>query len=410
MEGTDLMGKKRINGEGHIRRRADGRWEIQLTISNGTHNKRKSIYGKTQEEARRKYESFKEGLKNGTFLEPNNLTLKEWLDRWLQDYMAGHVAPITFESYQYVIKQHNVPALGMIKLKKLYTADIQRFYSEKSNGGRIDGKEGGLSPRTIEIIHNVLRQALEQAVNENLIPKNPSIYTKKPPKSKNHQNPLSTEQARDFLLSIKDDWTYPIFLTALYTGMRRSEILGLEWRDIDFNKKTITIRRSVIEVKGKVTPQNSTKNNSSNRKIFMSDELANELRNLRKKRAKHIENHNNRDYNSSRTNLVFEWPDGRMIRPSYVSHHFKKLLKLNGLPDVRFHDLRHTFATILLEKGINPKVVSEMLGHSSIRVTMDIYSHVSIEMQSRASKEIENALKFDIEEKKVDADILQFQV
>lgn len=398
------MGKKRINGEGHIRKRADGRWEIQLSMING---KRKSIYGKTQEEAKRRYEKFKEDQCKGVLLKPNNLTLEEWLNRWLLDYMEGHVAPITFESYKYVISKHIVPALGMIKLKNLYTADIQRFYSKKSSGGRIDGQEGGLSPRTIEIIHNVLRQALEQAVNESLILKNPSIYTKKPPKSKNHQNPLSTEQARDFLLNIKDDWTYPIFLTALHTGMRRSEILGLEWRDIDFNKKTITVRRSVIEVKGKVTPQNSTKNNSSNRTITMSDELANELYNLRKQRAKYI-NPSDRGQNGLKTNSVFVWPDGKMIRPSYLSHHFKKLLSLYDLPDVRFHDLRHTFATILLEKGISPKVVSEMLGHSSIRVTMDIYSHVSMEMQSEASQEIENALRNGIEERGTD-NILQFQ-
>lgn len=377
---------KRANGEGTIYQQKDGRWAAQLIVPDSAtgKSKRRSYYGKTQKEANRKLQAAKNARDNGKILEPSKILLCDWLDRWLSDYMI-HLKPTTEQSYRYLVSTHIVPSLGNVRLKDLHAADLQRFFNQKAKSGRIDGEEG-LSSRTVKYIHVVLNKALQKACDLGLINNNPCKIVQLPKLTSQEITPLNAEQTRMFLEGIKEDWLYPLFFTVLRTGMRKGEVLGLKWEDIDFDSKSINIERSLVEVNGKALLQDSTKTKNSCRTIAISDELVKELR---KHRATQKQNRLALGQPFSKHDFVFAWDDSRFISPSYLYHHFKKLLLKNGLPAVRFHDLRHTFATLAIKEGVNPKVLSEMLGHSSVKVTLDIYFHVSLDMQGEAAEKIE---------------------
>ena len=393
------MAKKRGHGEGSISQRKDGRWmgQITLGINPATKKaKRLTFYGKTRKEVQEKIREALNQKDKGMLGEPSKLTLQEWLKTWLEDYKKRELKESTWESYKSLIEDHINPDLGMVKLSKLRTNDIQRFYNEKLNNGRKrkiekDGKEiSGLSTRTVKYIHTVLSGALKQAVKEGIIPVNPADATTQPRQQKHEITPLTTDQVRQLLEDIKDDWMYPVYVTALGTGLRRGELLGLKWEALDLEAGMALIKRELVQVKGKVKLQEYTKTKGSNRTIALPDMVTRELKKLRirqkQERLQLGPAYQDKGY-------VFCWPDGRYIRPDYAYHQLKKQLEDHNLPSIRFHDLRHTFATMLLEAGEHPKVVSEMLGHSSITITLDIYSHVLPSMQAKAAAKLNGILE-----------------
>lgn len=249
----------------------------------------------------------------------------------------------------------------------------------------------GLSARTVKYVQGILQQSLNQAIQAKLIAYNPasSQSIKLPKQQKPDIQPLYTEQARAFLQTIKDNWLYSLYLTDISTGLRRGELLGLKWQDIDFQGKTATIKRSLIQIGSVVEIQESVKTKTSRRVVSLTDDVLVEMKRLRRRQAQDKlclgEAYQNNDF-------VFCWQDGRPLRPDYAYHHFKKLLKEQNLPTCRFHDLRHSFSTIMLEQGVDLQTVSTMLGHNSISITADIYTHVRQEIKAKAADKINAAL------------------
>lgn len=422
------MAKKRGHGEGSISQRKDGRWMGQITIGIDPTTKklrRITFYGKTRREVQDKLREAQNQKDRGLLAEPSKTTVQEWMRTWLNDYKKAEVKESTWVSYNSLTEDYINPGLGAIKLSKLRTNDIQRFYNNLLVEGRKrpketvqeDGsknKDGSLSNRTVKYIHTVLNGALKQAVKEGLMPSNPAAATTQPRQVKHEITPLSTLQVKKFLKAIEHDWLYPVYKTALGTGLRRGEVLGLKWDVVDLEAGTAHIKRELVQIKGKVKLEEYTKTKGSTRTISLPASLITELKKLKKQQERLTEvattttgnvitivrpeggpkkqSGANKAKHESEDGFVFCWPGGEYIRPDYVYHRLKKLLDDCGLPSIRFHDLRHTFATMLLEAGVHPKVVSEMLGHSSITITLDTYSHVLPEMQAKAAAKLNGIL------------------
>lgn len=393
------MAKKRGHGEGSISQRKDGRWmgQITLGIDPATKKaKRITFYGKTRREVQDKIREALNLKERGLLSEPSKLTLEEWLDTWLNDYKKQELKPSTWASYKGLIDNYIKPDLGKYKLNKLRTNDIQRFYNNKLENGRKTQKQNdkqelkGLSTRTVKYIHTVLKAALAQAEKEGHIPGNPAAATTQPRQQKKEITPLSVEQVQHFLNSVKDNWLYPLFVTDLGTGLRRGELLGLKWADINLDDGTAMVRRSLIQINSQVILQENTKTKSSTATVKLPDTVVKELKKVKKQQAQ------DRLFLGEAyqdLGFVFAWPDGRPIRPDYLYHQFKILLKTNGLPDARFHDLRHTFCTLLMEAGEDLATVSKLARHSSYSITADIYGHLTKKMQDQAADKLDSILK-----------------
>lgn len=399
---------RRLNGEGSIFQRKDGRWVCQITID----DKVRCFYGKSSQEVKEKRDEALDQARKGILPEPNKVTVEQWLKTWMEVYKKDNLKPTTYNSYDQLIRVHINPAIGNKKVKDLKPSHIQKLINDCFRTGRIkkDSKDekdlykkedksnkptkpDGLSARTVRYIHGILLQALDQAITEKLIAYNPANKDgiKLPRHEKPEIQPLYTEQAREFLQAIKDMWLYPLFLIDISTGLRRGELLGLQWPDINFEDKTATIRRSLIQIDSKVHLQESVKTKKSKRIVSLTDDCITELKRLKARQAQDklaigVDNYPKDEY-------LFCWKDGRPLRPDYVYSTFKKLLKKHGFPEVRFHDLRHSFATIMLEQGVDLETVSAMLGHESIVITADIYSHVRQKIKAQAAGKMNNALK-----------------
>ncbi len=416
------MAKKRGHGEGSISQRKDGRWMGQVTLGIDPRTKkakRLTFYGKTRKEVQDKVREALNQKDKGLLSEPSKLTLEEWLRSWMDDYKKQELRISTWTSYNNLIVDHINPGIGSVKLNKLRTNEIQRFYNDLLVNGRkraveIPQEDGStiknrcLSTRTVKYIHTVLKAALEQAVKEGIIPYNPANATTQPRQVKKEITPLTTVQVQKFLEEIKDDWLYPVYITALGTGLRRGELLGLKWEVVDLKAGTAIIKRELTQIKGQVMLEEYTKTKGSARTISLPDSVTQVLKRVRKQQESLIMDESESKGNvitlkkaadkrnqkqDIENSFVFCWPDGRYIRPDFAYRRLKKLLADNNLPSIRFHDLRHTFATMLLEAGEHPKVVSEMLGHSSITITLDTYSHVLPSMQAKAAGKLSSILE-----------------
>lgn len=405
------MAKKRGHGEGSITQRKDGRWMGQITVGTDPKTgkpKRKTFYGKTRKEVADKVREALNQKEKGLLTTNQQVTVKDWLNTWLTDYKQQELKISTFVSYKGLVEDHIIPGLGAIKLNKLRTNDIQKFYNNLLVNGRKrpvetlqeDGtkvEDSSLSTRTVKYIHIVLSQALDQAVKEGYIYINPAAATTQPRQVKKEITPLTTEQVKQFLQDIKEEWLYPVYITAIGTGLRRGELLGLKWEVINLEEGTAQIKRQLIQVKGQVLLEEYTKTKGSTRTIALPDMVIRELKKL-KQWQDEINNPGGKvvalnKKKAQGDDYVFCWPDGTYIRPDYAYKELKRLLDEHSLPSIRFHDLRHTFATMLLETGEHPKVVSEMLGHSSITITLDTYSHVLPSMKEKAAAKLNDILE-----------------
>lgn len=421
------MAKKRGNNEGSIVQRKDGRWMASISVGTDPATgkpKRKSFYGKTRKEAAEKMREALNRKDKGMLIDSSNVTVKDWLNTWLNDYKKQELKISTFASYQDLIENHITPGLGAVKLDKLRTNGIQKFYNNLLKRGRADllqrqinklpeGKKKiglkrrlkelkqlGLSPRTVKYIHSVLSQALDQAVKEGYIYINPATATTRPRQVKKEITPLTTGEVKLFLDAIQDEFLYPVLVADLGTGLRRGELLGLKWEVVDLEAGTAYIKRQLIQVKGKVLLEEYTKTKGSTRTISLPAMVVRELKKLKKQQEEYSNAGSDKVISlkarkEQNDNYVFCWPDGKYIRPDYAYKELRRLLEVHGLPNIRFHDLRHTFATMLLEAGEHPKIVSEMLGHSSITITLDLYSHVLPSMKEKAAAKLNEMLDPD---------------
>ena len=376
------MSKKRGNGEGSITKRNDGRWMARYTVHTATGPKRRHIYGRTRQEVAAKLAKAMTDRDGGIELDPSSVTVNEYLRRWLTDSVKGSVRPITFESYERLIRVHVVPALGRVKLKALSPAHLQGLYRD-----RLDA---GLSPCTVQRVHAVIHRALKQALRWGLVPRNVSEAVDPPKAQRKEIRPLTPEQVRTLLKAAQGDRLEALFALAITTGLRQGELFGLRWENVDLEAGRLSVRQTLTTPKGgrRLGPP---KRNKSRRSVKLTSGV---VKVLKAHRERQLE---------EREKLAELWQDHDFVfttqvgtplnRHNFFRRCFKPLLEEAGLPrSVRFHDLRHTCATLLLSKNVNPKIVQELLGHANISQTMDTYSHMLPDMQERAAAAMDDIL------------------
>ncbi|NLD48475.1 MAG: site-specific integrase, partial [Clostridiaceae bacterium] len=373
---------KRSNGEGSVSKRKDGRWEVEVPIGIDPETgkrKRYRNYAKSSKEANALRLKVLQEIQQGIFVDSENITVGEWLDIWMQTYVKAKVTSNTYDNYSMIINRHIKPGIGDVLLRNLTTITVQKLYNDRMNAGRVDGK-GGLSVRSVEKIHTVLHKALSQAVTENRVHKNVSEGTELRAKKRKEIRVLSDEERIRFEKVLEGDRLGVALLLALYSGLRRGELLALTWNDIDIENETIRVNKSLIRVvvndesaRSKLTIQ-EPKTEKSNRIIPISTGIMKEI-----KRFKIIQNEEKLKVGSSYedNNLVFCTELGKPFEPRNLNRKFYRLIKKADIKNFNLHGLRHTYATMLLEQDIHPKVVQEALGHTKISTTLDIYSHVS---------------------------------
>jgi integrase len=372
---------RRGPGEGTIYKNKRGMWVAQLVVGRDPRTGkpgRMTYYGKTMGEVRDKLVEAKYQLKQNELVRPSSETLGDWIVEWLEDYTKNSVERTTFESYSSWVYKHIIPGLGEIPLQKLHGSKIQRFINDKCCD---------LSSTSVRHICRILRASLEEAVEQGKLNKHVMERVKRPKKEEYRIDPWEIDEKNQFLSKIREDRLYPFFLLALESGMRRGELLGLQWRDLDSRNNKITISRSYNVVKGGA--KFGKPKAGSGRTITLPEKVTDELLAWKAIQAKEKE-FLGKGYKDQ--GMIFTTSIGTPIYPREVNRHFERLIELAGGRKIRFHDLRHTHATVLLALGVHPKVVQLRLGHKSIKVTLDLYSHKVDRLDEEAAQKLGNNL------------------
>ena len=372
------MAKKRANGEGSIRKRKDGRWEGRYTAGHNLETGKpiyRNVLGKTQAEVKEKLKTAIQETQSLDFSKTGQYTVGQWMDVWYENYAKIKVRPSSHQTYKGYIENHIKPNIGDIPLEKLTTLDLQRLYKTLLANGRVDrleskGQPKGLSPKTVRNIHQILSSALKLAQEQRIILTNPAEGCALPKVEHGEMKTLPVEQLQSFLREAKDSGVFELYYLELATGLRRGELLGLKWEDIDLEHGDLRVRRQIARINGRVVEAPlKTKN------AYRTLPLAEDTISILKEQKKKVGN----------SPWVFPSATGGPISPDSVLHMLHRVLKRAGLPQVRFHDLRHTFATLALQNGVDIKTVSGMLGHFSAGFTLDTYAHVTTSAQKAAA-------------------------
>ena len=374
----------RGHGEGSIYQRKDGRWTAEITLQGG---KSKFLYGKTRKEVQEKLKTALYEQQRGLLVTGPQQKVGAFLIHWLEDVHKQSIRPRTYERYEEIIRLHLVPELGHHQLQKLSPQQLQSFYTKKL--------EGGLSSTTVISFHNVLHKALETAVRWNLIVRNPCDLVSPPRRKRFEIQPLNTQQIHQLLAAAKGHRLEALFLLALATGMRRGELLALKWQDLDLERRVLQVRRILTRIPSKLSgrgfEETEPKTERGRRSILLPPFVVEALKQhrIRQLEAKLKVGPAWQDHD-----YVFCTAVGTHLNPTRdVLNVLKSFLTKAGLPDIRFHDLRHSSATMLLSMKVHPKIVQEILGHSQIAITMDIYSHILPTMQEEAMQKMNDALQ-----------------
>ncbi len=374
------MKKKRGRGEGSIFRRKDGRWSSVLSIGSGNgRRKRKTFYGPTEADVQDQITKAKNDVRLGLPISFDRQSVKEFLDRWLEESVKPSVRPLTHQQYSQHVRLYLSPVLGKFRLSKLLPQHVQALVNQQL--------KQGLSARTAQLSLAILRHALESAVKWGLVGRNVAKLADSPRVKRPETKPFNPAQARRFREAIKGKRWELAYLTALTLGLREGEVLGLRWHDIDLEKRTLAVNHSIQRIRSEKEGESSklqfveVKTNRSRRTISVPASLAAALKEHRTQqlRARLAAGSDWKDHG-----LVFATSIGTAIEKSNLHRDFKAIIeKANEnvapevkLPSIRFHDLRHSTASLLLVQGIHPRAIMELLGHSRIGVTMDTYAHV----------------------------------
>ena len=372
------MAKRRPSGDGMVRKREDGRWEGRIVIGHKEDGDPifRYIYAETQKELTAKLRQNITAYQGVDLTEECRMTLSEWLDRWLEQ-MVAILRPSTLEHYRSDMEHHVKPYLGQKKLTQITASDLRKLYDDLKKQGRIHphpGQSRGLSTTTIHGIHTTLHHALKSAVDQRLLPHNPADHVEPPKVAHKSMTILNDEELDTFLSVVEQDPIWKdFFYTELTTGLRLGEICGLMWSDFDLRKGTLSVNRTIHKEKGGRLVTGDTKTYAGTRKIILPDSTAERLRNRKK---------------CSYSVWIFPNPlkPEAPMNPSTAYHQLKKLLEENGLPGLRFHDLRHTFATHALANGVDAKTLSGILGHTKASFTVDTYTHTTTDMHRKAAE------------------------
>lgn len=378
------MARKRKNGDGTIRQRADGRWEGRYVVGydDKGYPKTKNVLAKTKRECAEKLQKLKEelgGIKSDK-VKPD-MRFGDWLEYWYETHSKPKIRATTQLGYESRIRLHIAPEIGNTPLNKLTQNDLQQFYARLKKDGRKTLTERfgeGLSDRMVRMCHATCRTALEKAVQEGLIRTNPAIGCKLPPKKAREMQVLDRDELQRFLIQAKAEGYYELFLLDLSTGLRRGELMALQWDDLDFETGVLNVNKQVYQVNGELQfSEPKTKN--SIRKIVLPPSVVEVLREYKK---------------TVNSRWMFPSPvkEDCPLTPGVVRQRLQLILEHAGCKHVRFHDLRHTFATLALQNGMDVKTLSAMLGHVSAATTLDIYTHITDDMQRTAAANIDRGI------------------
>ena len=373
------MAKRRANGEGNLRKRKDGRWEGRYTAGRDPETGKaiyKSVLGKTQAEAKAKLKQAIEEAKGLDAAKVGRYTVGQWMEVWFEHYAKVKVRPSSHQTYRGYIDNHIKPSIGKIPLEKLTSLELQKLYKKLLEGGRVERIESrkqskGLSAKTVRNIHQIISSAMKLAQEQKLIASNPAEGCALPRMGYQEMKTLPVEQLHSFLREAKDSGVFELYYLELATGLRRGELLGLKWEDIDLERGDLRVRRQIARINGEVV-EAPLKTKNAYRTLPLAEDTVSILLEQKEK--------------VGGSPWVFPSPTGGPISPDSVLHMLHRVLKRAGLPRIRFHDLRHTFATLALQNGVDVKTVSGMRGHFSAEFTLDTYAHVTTASQRQAAK------------------------
>jgi len=379
-----------MRGRGHISQRGKdkSRWTVVIELEkvNGKRTQQSLTVRGTIGDAKKKLSELLHQQDTGTFMRPTKTTLTEFLDRWLKDY-ASNLSPRTSEGYEHIVIRYVIPKLGHHILAQLKPEHLQQFYTAELNAG--------LSAQTVRHHHMVIHKSLGNAVEWGLLSRNPADAVRPPKAQRTEMRVWNEQELRTFLEAAQDSQYYQLFSLNLFTGMRRSELLALKWSDVDLIYAQISVSRSLHVLKGGNVIFRSPKTAAGRRTIALSPSVVLMLAEYREDRE-----HETRLLGQiiSEDDLVFS-NLGKNLLPNTVTHAWQKLIKRTGSKAIRFHDARHTHASLMLKAGIHPKVVQERLGHSSIAITLDTYSHVAPGLQMAAAQRFDDLVQVKHNEK-----------
>lgn len=355
---------------------------------------------KLQEYLEAEYLKFKQEVEAGEYISPQKMTFASFVNEWRKKYAAKHLSPKTLYTYEQNLKNRILPAFGHLKIDEIKPLHIVDYLqSLEQDGGRNDGKPGGLSSGTIQYDHRVIKNILSRAVEWKLIKSNPAASVRKPKVEHKVNMPYDEAEVEQLLQALQNEpfhWRMMVTL-ALTTGLRRGELLGLEWKHIDWKEGIISVEQTLIlALKGKIIVK-EPKTKHSKRKVALPPSVLEELREYYSFRAKERDNLKDawkgcKDQDGNERNFVFSHPDGTPFHHERPYLWFRQFIKKNGLRYIRFHDLRHTSATLLINQGVHAKIISERLGHGNITTTMNIYGHALRSADQAAAAKFEKLL------------------
>lgn len=378
--------KRNAKGGGTIRKRADGRWEARFSMGFDPKTGKqiqKSVYGQTQKEVRQKLSAALTELDSGTYIAPTSMKLGAWLDQWLQAY-TGNVKPATKGAYEEHIRVHIKPYLGEVKLAKLTAPMVQNVYNTLL-------EEKGLSPKSVKNIHGVLHRALEQAKKLNYLRENPLDAVILPRTEKPQLQTMDDADMIAFLQAIEGDaYEIELFVDA-FTGLRQGELLGLTWDCVDFEHQTLLINKQHNRAKGEKEFHFSSLKTEKVRSLTVTDEVVEALRRQQRRQAAWEAAAG--ELWSNPDNLVFTTEFGRYVNNKTLYMNFKRVMRSQGLSELRFHDLRHTFAVNSLKAGGDIKTVQENLGHATASFTLSTYTHATPGMKRESANRMGQYLR-----------------
>ena len=379
---------------GHIRKRGKN-WSIVLDFPRSVEGKRRqkwiTVRG-SKKDAERELRRLLSDLDSGSCVEPSKLTVAEFLERWLK-HATDKVSPKTHERYSEIVRKNLIPAFGSTPLAKLQPLQIEEFYSEALRTGRKDGR-GGLSPQTVVHFHRVLRAALNRAVKWRLVARNVAEAVEPPRVECREMTALDETETARLLEAAQGTRMYAPIMFAVRTGVRRGELLALRWSDLDLDNGTVCIQRSLEQTRTRLRFKETKQGRGRNLAL---PEITVEVLRMHKATQDQLRELFGDGYNPE--NLVFCSGDGNIWKPEAFTGQYFRWTRMVGFT-VRFHDLRHSHATHLPRLGVSPKVIAERLGHSTVAITLDRYSHVLKGMQEEAVEKVDSALRAAIQEQK----------
>ncbi|MBI4332922.1 MAG: site-specific integrase [Chloroflexi bacterium] len=367
---------------GHITPRGKNTWRLQIytgTAPDGKPSRHTETVHGGKKAAQQRMNELLVSLEKGVYTPPGRLTVAEHLKNWLEGYVKTNCTDRTFDGYQSIIDRHLIPALGHLQLKQLLPQAIQSYYGQAVSD---------LSPRTVHHQHRVLSQSLKYAVRQGYLGRNPAELVDPPTPRKKPMRTLTPGEVGVLLEAAADNYYYPAIYTAVSTGLRQAELLGLRWRDCDLDMLSLSVSRTLYKRRG-VCRFKEPKTGHSGRCVAMTPKLALFLREYRRE-SEAIYSQLGKQLGLD--DLVFTSVEFKPVDPGVLSHAFSRIARRAGLEEVHFHTLRHTFASLMLLRGAKPKVISEALGHSSVAFTMDVYSHIIEGMQSDAMALLDQVL------------------